>query len=153
VPILGLGQAHSGQHLAYCAEMVTTTTTPARQSGQQAFAAAGLGPQAVDLALLYDDTTYGVLVQLEDYGFCAKGEGGPFVESGQLGPQGSLTVNSHGGHLSQAHLDGMFHVLEAVQQLRGEAGQRQVNGAAVALVSGLGGGFAASTTAILGAGS
>ena len=73
VPILGLGQAHSGDHIAYCASMVTSTTTPARRSGEEAFRAAGVGPQDIDVALLYDDTTYGVLVQLEDYGFCPKG--------------------------------------------------------------------------------
>jgi acetyl-CoA acetyltransferase len=150
VPILGLGQAHSGQHIAYCAEMVTTTTTPARLSGVQAFQAAGMAPQNVDLALLYDDTTYGVLVQLEDYGFCPKGEGGRFIEDGHLGPTGRLPVNTHGGNLSQAHLDGMLHIIEAVRQLRQEAGNRQVPQASVALVSGLGGAFASSTTVILG---
>jgi acetyl-CoA acetyltransferase len=150
VPILGLGQAHSGQHIAYCAEMVTTTTTPARLSGVQAFHAAGMAPQDVDLALLYDDTTYGVLVQLEDYGFCPKGEGGRFIEDGRLGPAGSLPVNTHGGNLSQAHLDGMPHIIEAVRQLRQEAGRCQVPQASVALVSGFGGVFASSTTAILG---
>jgi acetyl-CoA acetyltransferase len=150
VPILGLGQSHSGQHIAYCADMVTATTTPARLSGAQAFHAAGIEPQDIDIALLYDDTTYGVLVQLEDYGFCPKGEGGPFVEAGHIGPGGTLPVNTHGGHLSQAHLDGMLHIVEAVQQLRGRAGTRQVLGANLTLVSGLGGVFASSTTAILG---
>lgn len=152
VALLGFGQAHAGQHIAYCAEMVTSTVTPARYAGEQAYRAAGLGPDDIDLALLYDDTTYGVLVQLEDYGFCPKGEGGPFVEAGHLGPSGSLPVNTHGGNLSQAHLDGMLHVTEGVRQLRGEAGRRQVPQAKTALVSGLGGGFATSTTAILGAG-
>jgi acetyl-CoA acetyltransferase len=151
VSILGLGQAHTGQHLAYCAEMVTTTSTPARLSGAQAFQAAGVTPKDIDVALLYDDTTYGVLVQLEDYGFCPKGEGGRFVEDTHLGPTGTLPVNTHGGNLSQAHLDGMLHVVEAVRQLRQTAGTRQVPQAAVALVSGLGGAFACSTTAILGA--
>jgi acetyl-CoA acetyltransferase len=150
VLILGLGQAHCGQHIAYCADMVTTTTTPARLSGRQAFQAAGLTPQDVDVALLYDDTTYGVLVQLEDYGFCPKGEGGRFIEDGHLGPTGTLSVNTHGGNLSQAHLDGMLHLIEATRQLRQEAGRRQVPRASVALVSGLGGIFASSTTALLG---
>src|SRR5712691_10605788 len=66
VPIVGLGQAHSGEHIGYCANMVTVTTTPARQSGEEAFRSADVGPQDIDVALLYDDTTYGVLVQLED---------------------------------------------------------------------------------------
>jgi acetyl-CoA acetyltransferase len=151
VAILGLGQAHTGEHLAYCADMVTRTTTPARRSGEQAYRAAGLGPHDIDVALLYDDTTYGVLVQLEDYGFCPKGEGGAFVEAGHLGPAGDLPVNTHGGNLSQAHLDGMLHVVEGVHQLRGNAGLRQVSEARTALISGLGGIFATSTTAILGA--
>jgi acetyl-CoA acetyltransferase len=151
VPILGLGQAHSGHHLEYCAAMVTTTTTPAREAGVQAFRAAGITPDEVHLALLYDDTTYGVLVQLEDYGFCPKGEGGRFVEERYGDPTHPLSVNTHGGNLSQAHLDGMLHVVEAVRQLRHEAGARQVAPAEVALVSGLGGGFACGTTAILGA--
>jgi acetyl-CoA acetyltransferase len=150
VGLLGFGQAHAGEHLSYCAPMVTRTTTPAVQAGQQAYAMAGLGPMDIDVALLYDDTTYGVLVQLEDFGFCAKGEGGDFVTAGHLGPKGTLAVNTHGGNLSQAHLDGMSHVVEGVRQLRGTAGLRQVDGARVALVSGLGGGFATSTAAILG---
>ncbi len=132
--------------------MVTRTTTPARQAGEQVYHMAGLAPSDVDVALLYDDTTYGVLVQLEDFGFCAKGEGGPFVEAGRLGFEGGLSVNTHGGNLSQAHLDGMLHVVEGVRQMRGTAGQRQVDGAKVALVSGLGGAFATSTAALLGRG-
>src|SRR4029453_9696555 len=99
---------------------------------------------------LHDALPICVLVQLEDYGFCAKGEGGDFVEAGHLGPKGTLPVNSHGGNLSQAHLDGMSHVVEAVRQLRGIAGPGEVPGAAVALVSGFGGVFATSATAILG---
>ncbi|ETX08140.1 MAG: hypothetical protein ETSY2_07110 [Candidatus Entotheonella gemina] len=150
VSLLGFGQAHASEHLAYCAPMVTRTTTPAVQAGQQAYQMAGLGPSDVDVALLYDDTTYGVLVQLEDFGFCGKGEGGDFVAAGHLGPKGTLAVNTHGGNLSQAHLDGMLHVIEGVRQHRGAAGLRQVDGAGVALVSGLGGAFATSTAAILG---
>ena len=150
VSLLGLGQSNSGEHLAYCTNMVTSTTTPAREAGEQVFRAAGMTQQDIDLALLYDDTTYGVLVQLEDFGFCEKGEGGRFVEDGRLGPDGSLPVNPHGGHLSQAHLDGMLHVTEAVRQLRGRAGCRQIKEAKTALVSGFGGVFAISSAAILG---
>ncbi len=138
------------RHLSYCAPMVTRTTTPAVRAGEMADEMADLGPSDIDVALLYDDTTYGVLVQLEDFGFCAKGEGGDFVSAGHLGPGGALPVNTHGGNLSQAHLDGMLHVVEGVRQLRGGAGHRQVDGAEAALVSGLGGAFAASTAAILG---
>jgi acetyl-CoA acetyltransferase len=150
VNLLGTAQAHAGEHLAYCAPMVTRTTTPAAQAGQLVYRTAELGPSDIDVALLYDDTTYGVLVQLEDFGFCAKGAGGDFVAAGHLGPKGRLPVNTHGGNLSQAHLDGMLHVIEGVRQLRGTADQRQVEGASVALVSGLGGAFATSTAAILG---
>jgi acetyl-CoA acetyltransferase len=150
VALLGWGQAHSGQHIGYCAEMVTTTRTPAQVAGAQAFRMAGITPDDIDVALLYDDTTYGVLVQLEDYGFCPKGEGGRFVEDGHLEPGGRLPVNTHGGNLSQAHLDGMLHIIEAVQQLRHAAGVRQIPEATHALVSGLGGVFACSTAAILG---
>ena len=150
VPILGLGQGNSGEHLAYCANMVTSTTTPARDAGEQVFRAAGMTQQDIDLALLYDDTTHGVLLQIEDFGYCGKGEGGPFVEEGRLGPDGSFPVNTHGGHLSHGHLDGMLHVTEAVRQLRGQAGCRQIKEAATALVSGFGGVFATSSAAILG---
>ena len=150
VAILGTAQAHSGHHLAYCADMVINTTTPARQAGARVFGSTGIGPQEVDVALLYDDTTYGVLVQLEDFGFCPKGEGGRFVDDGHLGLTGSLPVNTHGGNLSQAHLDGMLHVIEAARQLRQEAGSRQILQASIALVSGFGGVFAASGAALLG---
>lgn len=149
VVIRGLGQAHTGAHIASCAEMVTATTTPAYRAGARAYRAAGVGPGDIDLALLYDDTTYGVVVQLEDFGFCPKGEGGGFVEDGELGHKGGVPVNTHGGNLSQAHLDGMLHVVEGVRQLRGAAGSRQIADASFALVSGLGGAFAASTAAIL----
>ena len=111
---------------------------------------AGVSLHEVDFAELYDSFTYTVLVQLEDYGFCTKGEGGAFVEAGHLGPEGTLPVNTHGGNLSQAHLDGVSHIVEAVRQLRGRAGPCQVPGARIALVSGFGGVFAASATAILG---
>ncbi|MBM3226842.1 MAG: hypothetical protein FJZ47_24010 [Candidatus Tectomicrobia bacterium] len=150
VVILGVAQAHAGEHLGYCANMVTVTTTPARQSGAAALGMAGVASQDIDVALLYDDTTYGVLVQLEDYGFCRKGEGGRYVASGALEPGRRPAVNTHGGNLSQAHLDGMSHIIEAVRQLRGTAGTRQIDGARTALVSGFGGVFATSATVILG---
>ena len=97
---------------------------------------AGIGPGDVDVALLYDHFTPMVLMQLEDYGFCAKGEGGPFVAEGNLRwPTGSIPVNTHGGNLSEAYIIGMTHVKEAVEQLRGTA-VNQVDGAEVALVTG-----------------
>ena len=103
---------------------------------------AGVTPKDIDLALLYDAFTYMLLVQLEDYGFCAKGEGGPFAASGALALDGALPTNPHGGHLSGGYLHGYSHVLEAVEQLRGVGGARQVTGAEVALVTGAPGGCA-----------
>jgi acetyl-CoA acetyltransferase len=97
---------------------------------------AGLGPSDVDVALIYDHFAPMVLMQLEDYGFCAKGEGGPFVESGAIRYDGgSIPVNTHGGQLSEAYIIGMTHVKEAVEQMRGEA-INQVAGAEVALATG-----------------
>jgi acetyl-CoA acetyltransferase len=111
------------------------TTTAAAQVAPRLFARAGLGPADIDIAQLYDAFTFSVLVQLEDYGFCAKGEGGPFVASGATERTGSLPVNTHGGFLSEGYIHGLNHVCEAVQQLRGQAGARQVEGCAVALSS------------------
>jgi acetyl-CoA acetyltransferase len=97
---------------------------------------AGLSPSDVDLVEFYDCFTSVVVITLEDYGFCAKGEGGAFVENGRTELGGELPVNTHGGLLSQAHLGGMLHINEAVTQLRHEAGARQVADAEIAAVSG-----------------
>lgn len=97
---------------------------------------AGVGPQDVDVALLYDHFSPMVLMQLEDYGFCGIGESGPFVESGAIRwPNGSIPVNTHGGNLSEAYIIGMTHVREAVEQIRGTA-INQVEGAELALATG-----------------
>jgi acetyl-CoA acetyltransferase len=96
---------------------------------------AGITPQDIDVALLYDHFSPLVLMQLEDYGFCKPGEGGPFVESGAIRLNGSIPVNPHGGHLSEAYVIGMTHIREAVEQLRGTA-VNQIAGARHALVSG-----------------
>jgi acetyl-CoA acetyltransferase len=107
-----------------------------RPVARRLYAMAGLGPADVDVALLYDHFSPMVILQLEDYGFCAVGEGGPFVADGTIRwPTGSLPVNTHGGNLSEAYIIGMTHVKEAVEQLRGEA-VNQVAGARVALVTG-----------------
>lgn len=103
------------------------------------YQAAGLGPNDVDVAELYDCFTYTLLAQIEDFGFCKKGEGGPFAASGGLTLGGAIPTNTHGGLLSEAYLQGLGHVCEAVSQLRGEAGDRQVPGARTALTSGHGG--------------
>ena len=96
----------------------------------------GVGPADIDVALLYDHFSPMVLMQLEDYGFCPKGEGGPFVESGAIRYEGgSIPVNTHGGQLSEAYIIGMTHVKEAVEQVRGTA-VNQVPGAELALATG-----------------
>jgi acetyl-CoA acetyltransferase len=100
------------------------------------YAKAGVGPRDIDVALLYDHFTSMVVMQLEDYGFCGKGEGGAFVESGAIRfGSGQIPVNTHGGQLSEAYIIGMTHILEAVEQLRGTA-INQVSGAELALVTG-----------------
>ena len=144
--ILGAAQHHAHRFIA-SAEL---TRSGAATAGPRAFEMAGLSPKDVDVAELYDSFTYTTLLQLEDYGFCKKGEGGPYVEDGRTGVGGELAVNTHGGLLSQAHADGVLHVTEAVKQLRGSCGERQVEGAEVALVSGSGGIFATHSTLILG---
>ncbi|MNZ91408.1 lipid-transfer protein [compost metagenome] len=97
---------------------------------------AGVGPQDIDVAMLYDHFSPMVIMQLEDYGFCGIGEGGPFVESGNIRFKGgSIPVNPHGGQLSEAYAVGMTHIREAVEQLRGTA-VNQVKDASLALVTG-----------------
>jgi acetyl-CoA acetyltransferase len=103
-----------------------------------AFASAGLGPAEVDAAMIYDCFSFEVIHQLEEAGFCARGEGGPFALSGAIRLGGSLPVNPHGGLLAEGHLGGLGHLTEAVVQLRGEAGARQVPGARTVAVTGWG---------------
>jgi acetyl-CoA acetyltransferase len=112
----------------------STTTLPSRTAAQTLYSRAGLGPQDVDVAQLYDCFTITTLLQLEDYGFCAPGEGGPFAESGALGLDGALPLNTSGGHLSEGYIHGMNHVLEGVRQIRGTS-TSQVPGAEVSLVT------------------
>ena len=134
---LGWGQAHPG--LVQQRGCRFGEISGAIESGARAFAMAGLKPSDVDVCQIYDCYTYTVIVSLEDYGFCAKGEGGAFVESGALGPGGSLPTNTGGGELSAYYMWGMTPISEAIIQARGTAGERQVPKHDVVLASGNGG--------------
>ncbi|MCL4686278.1 thiolase family protein [Myxococcota bacterium] len=147
IRILGHAQAHS---LSTYASSDHFDRLPAARCGPKALGRAGLAPADIDVALLYDCFTIVVLLQLEDYGFCKKGESGAFVEGGRIAPGGSLPVNPSGGLLAEGYGGGMLHVIEAVRQLRGEAGERQVAGAETALVSGHGLGMNTHATLVLG---
>ena len=113
---------------------------------------AGLTPSDIDVLELYDSFTITVLLQLEDLGFCPKGEGGRFVEGGALAPGGFRPANTDGGGLSYIHtgMFGIFLLIEAARQLRQESGERQVKEARTALCNGIGGSLASSGTVILG---
>ena len=125
--------------------------TAAKQAGEAAYRMAGLGPQDIDTAQIYDCFTYMVLTQLEDYGFCKKGEGGPFVASGALRLGGALPCNTSGGQLSESHCEGMLQIVEGVRQMRHTYPQhRQVKDAEIALISGHGGNQVCHSTLILG---
>lgn len=128
------------------------TVTAAAESGPRAMQMAGVTHRDIDLIELYDAFTINTLLFLEDLGFCAKGEGGAFVENGGIAPGGHTPVNTNGGGLSCVHpgMYGIFILIEAVRQLRGECGERQVPSARVALVHGNGGTLSSQSTAILG---
>jgi acetyl-CoA acetyltransferase len=150
-PVLLLGTATAAWH-RQISGMDDLTVTPTLESGARAFSMAGLAPQDIDVVQLYDAFTINTIVFLEDLGFCAKGEGGRFVENGAIAPRGRLPVNTNGGGLSCVHpnMYGAFAVVEAVRQLRGECGERQVRGAVTALVHGNGGVAASSqSTSVL----
>lgn len=147
VAVLGYGESHPHRYLMQDEDL---TRCGAVESGPAALQMAGVTLHDLDFAELYDSFTYTVLVQLEDYGFCAKGEGGAFVEDGHIALGGTLPVNTHGGLLSQAHADGILHVTEAAKQLRGQAGPRQVANACIGLVSGGAGVLAVHASLLLG---
>jgi acetyl-CoA acetyltransferase len=132
--------------------MPDLTVTGALTSGKAAYQMAGLGAQDVDVVELYDAFTINTILFLEDLGFCKKGEGGAFVSGGRIAPNGSLAVNTNGGGLSYCHpgMYGLFLLIEAVRQLRGECGARQVKDCEVALAHGNGGVLSSQATVILG---
>jgi acetyl-CoA acetyltransferase len=150
-PVFVLGSGESQSHL-HISSMPDFTTTPAVQSGARAFEAAGLGVPDVDVLEVYDAFTINTLLFLEDLGFCAKGEAGPFVLERGIGPGQGLPVNTNGGGLSYSHpgMYGLLLLVEAVRQIRGESGERQVDGVEVALVNGNGGFLSSQVTTILG---
>ena len=150
-PVYVLGSGETSSHTTM-SEWEDFTESPAVRSGDLAFARAGLTPADVDLCEIYDAFTPMVLFSLEALGFCAKGEGGPFVEDGKLRVGGALPTNTDGGGLSACHpgMRGMFLMVEAVRQLRGEAGDRQVPDARIACVNGTGGWFSSAATLLLG---
>jgi acetyl-CoA acetyltransferase len=131
--------------------MPDLTRTVASQTSRNALAMAGRSLSDVDTAHVYDAFTATLLMLIEDIGFCAKGEGGPFVADGNIAPGGSLALNTNGAGLSFTHpgMLGLFLLTEAVTQLRGDAQDRQVQGAETSLVHGMGLALAAHSTAVL----
>ncbi|MEV0128485.1 acetyl-CoA acetyltransferase [Dactylosporangium sp. NPDC050688] len=152
-PVHILGAANAVTHWNV-SQMPDFTTTGAARSGAEAFAMAGLTPDDIDTVQLYDSFTITALLMLEDLGFCKKGEGGPFAASGALELGGRLPMNTEGGALSSCHPGqrGIFLLIEAVRQLRGQGGEAQVKDAEFALACGSGGWLSAIGTVILGKG-
>jgi acetyl-CoA acetyltransferase len=150
-PVYVLGSAFSSTHLSI-SQMENLTQTGAVESGKNAMSMAGIKPSDIDVVEIYDSFTISVVCALEDLGFCPKGDGGRFVEGGRLGPGGELPTNTSGGGLSYNHPGafGIFLIIEAVRQLRGECAARQVPGAELALVHGIGGWLSSHATLILG---
>jgi acetyl-CoA acetyltransferase len=150
-PVYFLGGAAAAWHRQISA-MPDLTVSSAAESGPRAFAMAKLGPQDVNVVQLYDAFTINVLLFLEDLGFCKKGQSGDFAANGGIAPGGRLAVNTNGGGLSYCHpgMYGIFLLIEATRQLRGEAGERQVPGAEIALCHGNGGTLSSQVTALFG---
>jgi acetyl-CoA acetyltransferase len=150
-PVYVLGAGTASDHSGISA-MPDLTTTAAAVSGPKAFAMAGIKHDDVDILMTYDSFTITVLLLLEDLGFCPKGEGGRFVQDGKIGPGGSLPMNTNGGGLSYTHpgMYGMFLLVEAARQLRGESGPRQVSDAKIAVAHGSGGVLSTMSTIVFG---
>jgi|TARA_R110002073_G_scaffold156936_2_gene312174 acetyl-CoA acetyltransferase len=150
-PVYVLGSAAESSH-RQISQMKDFTVTAARESGARAFAAAGVSPSDIQAVELYDAFTINTILFLEDLGFCAKGEGGAFVEGGRIAPGGVLPVNTNGGGLSCVHpgMYGIFTVIEAARQIRGDAPGIQLRDVDLALAHGNGGVLSSQVTAILG---
>lgn len=150
IRILGVGEATTHHGMSQVPDLVRTG---AADSAGQAYEQAGLGPTDIDVAQIYDSFTITVLLELEGLGFCGVGESGPFVQAGALLPGSSLPINTSGGGLSYCHpgMLGILLVVEAVRQLRGQAGARQVPGARIAVAHGTGGILSTHATLLLAA--
>jgi acetyl-CoA acetyltransferase len=150
VYVLGAGEASTHVQIS---SMPDLTTTPAKYSGEAAFKMAGVNRSDIDVVEVYDSFTYTALVTIEALGFCKPGEGGEFLSNQRTAPGGDFPMNTNGGGLSYTHpgMYGMFILIEAVRQLRGECGERQVPNAKLACVNGTGGILSATGTLILGA--
>ena len=135
--IMGVAEGHPDSPSAITQRPDITTLGTAK-AAPRAFGIAGVGHKDIDVAEIYDCFTYIVMCQLEDLGFCKKGEGGDFVSDGRIALDGELPINTHGGLLSQSHIIGMNHVCELVKQLRGQGGKAQVANAEIGLVTGYG---------------
>lgn len=148
--ILGHGEAHTHNSIANMPDLATHGA--AITSGQAAFAMAGLRPDEIDVVEIYDSFTITVLMTLEALGFCGRGESGAFVSGQRTAPGGPFPLNTNGGGLSYCHpgMYGIFLLIEATRQLRGECGQRQIAGARTALAHGTGGVLSSAATILLG---
>jgi acetyl-CoA acetyltransferase len=144
VYVLCMGQGHPG------GDVMDTLTSGAGLARDTAFKMAGVELKDIDLCQFYDCYTFTVLITLEDYGFCRKGEGGPFVVGGRIGPKGELPVNTGGGELSSFYMWGMTPLSEGIIQVRGEGGDRQVPRHDLCVVSGNGGVLVTHSTLVLG---
>lgn len=150
-PVWVLGHAESHTHLSI-SSMPDLTWTAASITGPRAMAEAGVTHEDIDVVEIYDSFTITVLLTLEALGFCGRGESGAFVSGQRTAPGGDFPMNTNGGGLSYCHpgMYGIFLLIEAVRQLRGECGERQVKDAKIALVHGTGGVLSSASTVILG---
>ena len=146
--VLGVSEGHDHNIIS---QMPDLTRTWARNTGPEALKMAGLTHDDIDLAMIYDSFTYTVLATLESLGFCKPGEGPDFVANQRTAPGGDFPMNTNGGGLSYCHtgMYGMFLVLEAVRQLRGETGERQLDNPKTCLVNGTGGSLSSTGTVVL----
>ena len=150
VHVLGFAESYQAVDIFHL-PTITAFDGDGGQSGREAFAMAGVTRSDIDVAQISDHFTINPIIELEDLGFCKKGEGGPFVESGAVELGGKMPINTNGGYLSHSHAGGpgIFDIIELVCQLRGEAGARQVPNARVGLHHGVGATFISAQTAIL----